>query len=142
MESEVGKIWEILGLVVVSILGLIITGATTVFVAVLFYKLLKNISERQREIRELRENGEPAQAKLLRVQRTGRSINDEPEVKMLLSVEPANRPPYEAEILTTWHEIPGGVILPVKIDRNNPQKIILDFDLDENYDLPKFERFR
>lgn len=82
---------------------------------------------------QLLATGEAAQAKILRIWDTGTTLNDNPQVGLLLEVYAANRLPYQVE---TKHfvsrlripQVQPGAIVNVKIDRQDAAQIALDLN--------------
>jgi hypothetical protein len=73
-------------------------------------------------------NGEPAQAKILKIWETGATVNDKPQIGMLLEVYAENRPVFRGEakkvvsLLSIAH-IQVGSSVEVKFDPRNPSRI-------------------
>ena len=64
---------------------------------------------------------------------TGLTVNDSPQVGILLQVEPPGRQPYQAQIdpivpIIHLPRIQPGLRVPVKIDRMQPLSVVLDLD--------------
>ena len=81
--------------------------------------------------RDLRANGEPAGAKVLKIWETGVRVNDNPVVGFLLEVHAEGLPPWEAETkalisILAIPRIQPGAVLPVKFDPESPEKVALD----------------
>lgn len=81
--------------------------------------------------REIRKNGLPAEAKVLKIWETGIRVNDDPVVGFLLEIHADGMAPYKAEtkelISILWiPQIQPGALLPVKYDPKDPNRIALD----------------
>jgi len=75
--------------------------------------------------------GEPATAMIKGVQDTGVTINNSPQVLLLLEVRPKFKPPYEAKVRTLVSRInpnffQPGMTVAVKYDPNNPTAVAID----------------
>ncbi len=96
---------------------LIITGVTMLpFLRIMFPAEIKN--------------GVTAPAKVLRVWDTGVSINDNPQVGLLLEVSPAGGSPFQAESKTLVSRLNAALVQPgvaaeVKYDPQKPQRLQL-----------------
>lgn len=81
--------------------------------------------------KEIRENGLPAKAKVLKIWDTGIKVNDDPVVGFLLEVHAEGLEPYQAETkalisILAIPQIQPGKILPVKYDPKDPKRVALD----------------
>jgi hypothetical protein len=82
--------------------------------------------------KKILETGLPAQATILEVRDTGVTVNNNPQIKLILQVTPSTGMPYQAEVkllisrLETYKFQPG-MVLPVKYDPNDTSKVALDF---------------
>lgn len=75
--------------------------------------------------------GEAAQAKILKMWDTGATLNDNPQVGLLLEVHAVNRSPYQIETkcFVSRLRIPQvqpGAVVNVKIDRQDEAKVALE----------------
>lgn len=75
--------------------------------------------------------GEPATALIKSVSDTGVTINNAPQVALLLEVRPKFKPPYEAKVRTLVSRInpnlfQPGMTVAVKFDPNNPAAVAID----------------
>ncbi len=80
---------------------------------------------------EVLTTGVAGEATILRVWQTGMSVNDQPQVGMLLEVRVPGREPYQVEhkmVIPMWNimQFQQGAVVPVKVDPNKPGKIALD----------------
>jgi hypothetical protein len=82
-------------------------------------------------------NGVTAQAKVVKVWDTGVTVNDNPQIGLLLEVSPVNEAPFQSEIKTIVSRLNVSLIQPgtsvqIKYDPTNPKRIqILDLDLNQ-----------
>lgn len=81
--------------------------------------------------REIRVNGLPATATVLKIWETGVRVNDNPVVGFLLEVHAEGLPPYKAETkalisILLIPQIQPGAVLKVKYDPENPERVALD----------------
>jgi hypothetical protein len=95
------------------------------------YIVLKKVAGPQVDRKKLLEKGEPAEATILKVEDTGVTLNEiYPQIKVLLEIRPAGRPPYQAEIkmLINRLDIPQfqpGMVVPVMIDPRSPNGVAI-----------------
>ena len=81
---------------------------------------------------KLLQEGVPAQATILKIWDTGVTLNDNPQVGMLLEIHPTNQEPFRVEMKSVISRIalaqvqPGRVV-PVRYDPANPSKVALAF---------------
>jgi hypothetical protein len=81
---------------------------------------------------KLQKVGVSAQATILQVSDTGVTVNNSPQIKMLLQVTPPTGMPYQVEtkILISrlqTYAYQAGMVVPVKIDPNDKNLIALDY---------------
>lgn len=81
--------------------------------------------------RPIRENGVPALAEILSIWDTGVKVNDDPVVGFRLLVTLEDGSSYEAEtknLISIVHlcQFQPGAVVPVKVDRDDPQLVALD----------------
>jgi hypothetical protein len=82
--------------------------------------------------KKILETGLPAQATILEVRDTGVTVNNDPQIKLILQVNPQTGMPYQVEVkllisrLETYKFQPG-MVLPVKYDPNDTSKVAIDF---------------
>lgn len=80
---------------------------------------------------KLLKSGTPAQGKIIEVNDTGVTVNQNPQVKLLIEVTPPGRPVYRVETkmivsrLNAAHYLPGAT-LGVRVDLNDPRKIAIE----------------
>lgn len=108
------------------IVGLAIGFLSFVFVALIFRGLRVQRRNRQRVL----DTGVDATATVIRIRDTGVEINGDPEVGILLEVQPADESPYQAEVKQTVSivHLPAyqpGAQLQVKYDPANPSQVAI-----------------
>jgi hypothetical protein len=104
-----------------------ITVVVLVFVFLVFRKVFGGISRNN----ALLTNGEPAQATVLQLWDTGVSLNDNPQVGLVLEVRPQNRPAYQVQTKSfisrlKVSQVQTGAVVAVKVDPTDPAKVALD----------------
>ena len=104
-----------------------ITVVVLVFVFLVFRKVFGGISRNN----ALLMNGEPAQATVLQLWDTGVSLNDNPQVGLLLEVHPQNRPTYQVQTKSfisrlKVSQVQTGAVVAVKVDPTDPAKVALE----------------
>ncbi len=92
---------------------------------------LRKFFRNMRQTQTLLATGEPAQAKILKLSDTGTTINDNPQVRLLLEVHPLNRTPYQVETMCLVSrlrisQVQPGAVVAVKIDRQNAMNVALE----------------
>jgi hypothetical protein len=105
---------DMLGLVMIPIALLIVAFSLRPFLRIIFPDEIKN--------------GVDATAKVLKVWDTGVSINDNPQVGLLLEVKPLNAMPFQVEAKTVVSRLNVALVQPgttaeVRYDPNKPQRI-------------------
>jgi len=75
-------------------------------------------------------SGQPAMAIILKVSETGRLVNHNPRLKLLLEIRHSAMVPYEVEVYQNipkeeLHNFQPGRTLQVKIDSRNPRKVAI-----------------
>jgi hypothetical protein len=80
--------------------------------------------------RELLATGAPASARIVSVGETGMYINNQPQVKIVLEVAPADGPTFAATVnkvvsLLQIPRIQPGTVVEVRYDRANPSRLAL-----------------
>ncbi len=88
--------------------------------------LLQNMQQRNRIL----QSGIMATATILQLSETGMMVNYQPQVRFQLQVNPPNGAPYQVEttMVVSQLQIPRiqpGMVVPVKIDPNDPMKVAL-----------------
>lgn len=121
-------------------MGLIITAISVIFtlgiLGLVGFLLWKFVFKPMRETRQLLQTGLPGKAKILGLAETGVTINNQPQVKIMLEVTPDGRlgRSYQAEVKTLISMVhipqyqPGARLL-IKYDPNDPNRVaIAGFD--------------
>jgi uncharacterized protein DUF3592 len=80
--------------------------------------------------RQLLQTGESATATIVELHDTGVSVNDNPQVELVLDVVPAGRPPFRATTRTLISRLQTSQVQPgmqvlVKFDANDTSKVAL-----------------
>jgi hypothetical protein len=84
-----------------------------------------------REAKALQRTGEAAEAIVVEISDTGITVNQDPVVRLVVDVQPQNRPAYRATIpksLISRVHVPQfqpGSRVPVRIDRKDPMRVAL-----------------
>lgn len=97
--------------------------------AVLSWTIIPRIRQ-ARSYARLEQKGAEAEAVILSIQRTGRYVNNEPQVKMLLKVQPASHHNFVAEInevltLMDLSSLRAGSIMKVRYNPSDTREIML-----------------
>lgn len=112
------------------LIGIFVVFAVVVIGSSLIFKMRKYFQE-MRQIKDLLENGELAEATVLKLIGTGSSINHDPQVILQLEVYPPERDFYRAEVKfyvsrLRLAQVQPGNRVAVKIDRRDQSKIAVD----------------
>ena len=81
-----------------------------------------------RREQEILLNGYPGKATIVDIQDTGWTINDDPMIKMRLSIQPEVGSAFEVQVKATVSRIAipkVGDTFPVKYDPNNPGRVVI-----------------
>jgi hypothetical protein len=110
-----------------AIAPIAITIVVVVVVFVVFRRVFGGISQNNAML----VSGEPAQATVLQLWDTGVSLNDNPQVGLLLEVCSQNRPAYQVQTKSfisrlKVSQVQTGAVVAVKIDPTDPAKVALD----------------
>jgi hypothetical protein len=116
--------------------SLIITAVSLLFtfaiLGLVFFMVYKKIWQPMQESKRLLQTGLPGKAKVLGLAETGVTVNNRPQVKILLEVTPDGRMgrsfQAEAKMLMSLVQIPQfqpGARLLVRYDPNNPQQVAI-----------------
>jgi hypothetical protein len=105
--------------------------AITVIVLVFVFLVLRKVFGGIARNNALLASGEPAQATVLQLWDTGVSLNDNPQVGLLLEVRPQNRPAYQVQTKSfisrlKVSQVQTGAVVAVKVDPADPAKVALD----------------
>jgi hypothetical protein len=102
------------------------------FTLVLIFVIRKFVSNAFGPDKKLLEEGVAAQATIIKIWDTGITLNDNPQVGMLLEVQPPDKEPFRVEMKSiisriALPQIQPGSVVPVRYDPDNPSKITLAF---------------
>ena len=105
--------------------------AITVVVLIVVFMVFRKVFGGIAQNNTLLASGEPAQATVLQLWDTGVSLNDNPQVGLLLEVHPHDRPAYQVQIKSFISrlkvaQVQTGAVVAVKVDPTNPAKVALD----------------
>jgi hypothetical protein len=97
--------------------------------AVLSWTIIPRVKQARSSAR-LERKGAEAEAVILSIERTGRYVNNEPQVKMLLKVQPVSRINFVAEVrevltLIDLSTMRAGSILKVRYNPANTREVML-----------------
>jgi hypothetical protein len=118
-------------------LGIIITIVSIGFSLVVFagmaflmWKIFGGLMKQSQERQQLLMTGIPANGRILQLLDTGMMVNNNPQVRIVVQVEPPGRPPYPAEctMVISHLAIPRvqpGMMVAVKFDPVNPARIAI-----------------
>jgi hypothetical protein len=114
-------------IIIIVVAVILIMAVSLIPMIFILRKVFGNLSQ----TKALLATGEPGQAKILQLWDTGVTMNDNPQVGLLLEVQTPNRPPYQVQTqcFVSRLKIPQvqvGNTVPVKIDRQDQTKIALD----------------
>jgi hypothetical protein len=103
--------------------------ALVIVYAVLSWTIIPRIMQARSSVRLAREGAE-AEAVILSIERTGRYVNNEPLVKMLIKVQPVARRNFVAEVsevltLMDLSTMRAGSILKVKYNPSDTREVML-----------------
>lgn len=116
-------------LIVLIIGGIIVSMAFTLFLIVIIRKWVKNaFGPNEKLLKE----GVSAQATILKIWDTGVTLNDNPQVGMLLEVQAQDREPFRVEMKSIISriaiaQIQPGRVVPVRYNPQNPSEVALVF---------------
>jgi hypothetical protein len=107
--------------------GVAVTLIVPLVLGVVFWKVLRPMFRAN----ALLKTGEPAQARVLRLWDTGVTLNDSPQVGLLLEVQRQSAPVYQVETKTfisrlQTSQFQPGALLNVRVDRADPNKIAVE----------------
>lgn len=103
-----------------------IAALVVVFSIIVVMRLVRGGAQNRR----LLQSGEPATATIVELRDTGVSVNDNPQVELVLDVLPTSRPPFRATTRTMISRLQTSQVQPgmqvlVKFDTNDPSKVAL-----------------
>lgn len=122
-------LWGINEIVKMLFIFLVSSLALVMVYAVLSWTIIPRIRQ-ARSYARLEQKGAEAEAVILSIERTGRYVNNEPQVKMLLKVQPASRRNFVAEInevftLMDLSTIRAGSIMKVRYNPADTREVML-----------------
>ncbi|HEX9823685.1 MAG TPA: DUF3592 domain-containing protein [Actinomycetota bacterium] len=89
-------------------------------------------SARYKEAQRISATGLPAQARIVGMSQTGVYLNEQPQVELTLELSTAVQGPYQVTLkewvpLIMLGRLTSGQPLPVKVDPQNPQNVIIEW---------------
>ncbi|MFZ9388149.1 MAG: hypothetical protein ACO25B_09730 [Chitinophagaceae bacterium] len=113
-------------------MGIYLAGGMLLLFGGVFYLMYRVFFRPMINASRLQKTGLPGTARILEVKDTGVTINNNPQVKLILEVRNSYGQKYQAETRVIVSRInPGayapGMEVPVKIDPENEQNVVLDF---------------
>lgn len=112
--------------------GIYITAGLIILFTGVFYLVYRVFLKPMINANRLQKTGLPGTARILEVKDTGVTINNNPQVKLILEVKNSLGQKYNSQCrvlvsrINPWAYQPG-MEVPVKIDPNNEQNVVLDF---------------
>ena len=118
-------------------LGIVITVVSVLFslvvfagVAFLMWKIFGGLMKASQERQQLLMTGVPANGRILQLMDTGMFVNNNPQVRIVVEVQPPGGAPYQAQctMVLSYLAIPRvqpGCQVPVRYDPTNPMRIAL-----------------
>lgn len=136
----IGIVAGVVGLLVAAGVVIMTAGSTGIYISIgmlalfggIFYLLYRLIFKPMINANRLQKIGLPGKARIVEVRDTGVTINNNPQVKLILEVKNSLGQKYEAQCrvlvsrINPWAYQPG-MEVPVKIDPENEQNVVLDF---------------
>jgi hypothetical protein len=103
---------------------------TFAFTGVILWFTVRPLMQNMQQQNRILQSGVLATATVLQLAETGMMVNYQPQVRILLQVNPPNGAPYQAEVtrVISHVQIPRvqpGAVVPVKIDPGDPTKVAL-----------------
>jgi len=137
----IGIIGGILGLVIAIVAVLTTTGSAGIYITAgmiaifggMFYLFYKLLFQQMFLAARLKKTGIPGKARILEVRDTGVTINNNPQVKLVLEVKNSFGQTYQTTCRVLVSRLnptaySPGMEVPVKIDPKNGSRVIIDFD--------------
>ena len=111
-------------------IGLVITCVTLLFTGAIIFFVYRTVFGKINQSNKLLTTGVPAQARVLQLADTGVRLNDNPQVKLVLEVQPLGQPAYQVEIasfvsMLKLAQIQPGNTVNVRYDPADPSKVAL-----------------
>ena len=136
----IGIVGGVVGLLVGIGTVLMTAGSSGIYISIgmlvlfggIFYLLYRLIFKPMLNASRLQKTGLPGTARILEVRDTGVTINNNPQVKLMLEVKNSLGQKYQAQCrvlvsrINPWAYQPG-MEVAVKIDPKNEQNVVLDF---------------
>ncbi len=136
----IGLVAGVVGLLVGVGVVMMTAGSTGTYISIgmlalfggMFYLFYRIFFKPMINANRLQKTGLPGKARILEVRDTGVTINNNPQVKLILEVKNSLGQTYQTQCrvmvsrLNPWAYQPG-MELPVKIDPKNDQNVVLDF---------------
>jgi hypothetical protein len=125
-----GVIGLTVGIIAAPVMGSIMTAIFVIVFGWVYFSVFRGVMGGG--AKKILATGLPAQATILEVRDTGVTVNNNPQIKLILQVTPQTGMPYQAEVkllisrLETY-KYQSGMVLPVKYDPNDTSKIAIDF---------------
>lgn len=112
--------------------GFLITGVILSGVGVVMLLVGAKATARYGEAQRLKAQGLDGAASITSMTQTGVTLNEQPQVRLELSIAVAGQAPYPVSVteyvpLIALGRLTSGAPLPVKVDPINPQNIIIDW---------------
>jgi hypothetical protein len=116
-------------IIILTLGGIFVSLAFTLLMIVVIRKWVKSAFGPDQK---LLQQGVPAQATILKIWDTGVTLNDNPQVGMLLEIQAPNREPFRVEMKSiisrlALAQVQPGRVVPVRYDPENPSKVALAF---------------
>ena len=115
-------------IVLLICVGAVVSALVAVGITVLAIYLIRRAVGPNRAVLQ---SGIPAKATIMGMRQTGIMVNDQPQISMLLEVEPPNGPPYQAQAkavipMVNIPQFQPGARVSVKIHPMDPNQVVLD----------------
>jgi hypothetical protein len=124
------------GTILITVVIIVVSIAATVIPLVLVFRWLGKMRGANQQVLM---NGIPAQARVTQMGPTGLTVNDAPQLNVVLEVYPPQSPGYRAPAapfvaaiqafvpIYAMGRIQPGAMVPVRFDPMNPQNVAIDF---------------
>lgn len=108
----------------------VITIGSLAFTGAILWFTLRPLLQNSQKRTAILQSGIPATAMIVQLSETGMMVNYQPQVKIVLQVNPPNGAPYQTDtvMVVSQLQIPRiqpGMVVPVKIDPANPANVAL-----------------
>ncbi len=116
-----------------TIITIISVGAgllITVLVLFFVFRMVRGLNQQVANSNRILTTGVPATAKVLQLQDTGTTVNDNPMARILLEVQSQNQAPYQALVQMIvprlkLAQVQPGMTVTVRVDPTDPSKVAL-----------------